>query len=240
MYGNKRILGLIPARGGSKGIKDKNIRDLCGKPLIAYSIEAAMNCELIDDVVVTTDSRTIADVALSYGAEVPFLRPSELASDTSKTIDAVLHALNELEKLGKVYDYLVLLQPTQPLRTADHISEALKTFVSNGCKGLVSVSQVNDHPILIRSILETGELAPLLGRDSTCRRQDMPPYYRVNGCIYINKVDEICYETGFNDNVVPYIMDRASSIDIDEEMDLAIAEAIIRSKLYTYEKYSIT
>ena len=117
MYKNKRIVAIIPARAGSKGIKKKNIRQLCGKPLIAYSIEVAKQCEYIDTVFVSTDSPEIQMIAEQYGAEVPFLRTKDLASDESKIIDALLYSLHELERLGKKYDYIILLQPTQPIRT---------------------------------------------------------------------------------------------------------------------------
>lgn len=231
MYNGKKILGLIPARGGSKGIKNKNIRELCGKPLIGYTIEAANGSEFIDDVVVTTDSKDIADCAQKYGAEVPFMRPESLAADNSKTIDAVLHAIQTLKEMGREYDSLVLLQPTEPLRTAKHIDEALKVFYSKGEQGVVSISEVDDNPILIRSLDSEEMLIPLLTQNSTCRRQDMPNFYRVNGCIYINKVSEIDANTSLNDNRIPYIMDRKASVDIDEEMDLRIAEMIINEKL---------
>lgn len=224
MFGKQKILALIPARGGSKGIKDKNIISLAGKPLIAYSIEAAKKSKYIDSIVVTTDSEKIAEVAKRYGARVPFLRPAELAADTSKTIDAVLHAIKTLKSMGENYDTLVLLQPTQPLRTTDDIGKAIELYYESGENGLVSISSVDDSPLLIRSIDEDGKLINLLSQNSTCRRQDMPNYYKVNGCIYINKIDEINENTSFNDNKVPFIMDKEHSIDIDELSDLWMAE----------------
>lgn len=224
MFGKQKILALIPARGGSKGIKDKNIIPLAGKPLIAYSIEAAKKSKYIDSIVVTTDSERIAEVAKRYGARVPFLRPDELAADTSKTIDAVLHAIRTLKSMGENYDTLVLLQPTQPLRTTDDIDKAIELYYENVENGLVSISPVDDSPLLIRSIDEDGKLINLLSQNSTCRRQDMPNYYKVNGCIYINKIDELNENTSFNDNKVPFIMDKEHSIDIDEMSDLWMAE----------------
>ena len=152
MYNDKKVLALIPARGGSKGIKNKNIADLCGKPLISYTIESAKNSKYIDDIVVTTDSRQIAEVSEKYGAEIPFIRPIELAGDTSKTIDAVIHAIDKLNELKRIYDVLVLLQPTQPLRTYEDIDNSIECFFRNDEKSLVSVSLVEDHPLLIRNI----------------------------------------------------------------------------------------
>lgn len=228
MFNNQKILALIPARGGSKGIKDKNIVFLAGKPLIAYSIEAAKRSKYIDDIVVTTDSEKIAETSKQYGASVPFIRPAELAADTSKTIDAVLHAIKTLKTMGKEYDVLVLLQPTQPLRTNNDIDEAIKVYYKNREEGLVSVSLVDDSPLFIRSISNEGKLLNLLSQNSTCRRQDMPEYYKVNGCIYINKIDEINGNTSFNDNRVPFIMRKEHSVDVDEMSDLWMAEYYLK------------
>lgn len=229
MFNNQKILALIPARGGSKGIKDKNIIFLAGKPLIAYSIEAAKYSKYIDDIIVTTDSEKIAEISKQYGASVPFIRPAELATDTSKTIDAVLHAIKTLKTMRKEYDVLVLLQPTQPLRTNNDIDEALEVYYKNKEEGLVSVSFVDDSPLLIRSISNEGKLLNLLSQNSTCRRQDMPEYYKVNGCIYINKIDEINENTSFNDNKVPFIMMKEHSVDIDELSDLWMAEYYLQT-----------
>lgn len=229
MFGKQKILALIPARGGSKGIKDKNIIPLAGKPLIAYSIEAAKKSKYIDNIVVTTDSEKIAEVAKQYGARVPFLRPTELAADTSKTIDAVLHAVKTLTSMGENYNTLVLLQPTQPLRTADDIDRAIELYYKNGENGLVSISPVDDSPLLIRSIGDDGKLINLLSQNSTCRRQDMLDYYKVNGCIYINKIEEIDKNTSFNDNNVPFIMPKEHSVDIDELSDLWMAEYYLKN-----------
>lgn len=227
MIEKNKIVALIPARGGSKGIKNKNIIDLCGKPLISYTIQAALESKYIDKVIVSTDSQEIADVAIKYGAEVPFLRPGELASDTSKTIDAVMHAVGELEKKKEQYDILILLQATQPLRTADDIDSAIELFIKNKGQSLVSVSPVEDNPILIRTIDNLGRMNSILPMKSTCRRQDMPLYYRVNGCIYINLISELDLNTSFNDNKIPYIMPKERSVDIDEIKDLLIAQYYI-------------
>lgn len=224
MFEDKRILALIPARGGSKGIKDKNIILLSGKPLIAYSIEAAKHSKYIDSIVVTTDSKKIACIANKYGARTPFLRPTELSNDNSKTIDAVLHAIKFLKNIDEIYDSVVLLQPTQPLRTTFDIDKAIEVYYQNNEEGLVSISPVDDNPLLIRTINSNGKLINLLSQNSTCRRQDMPRYYKVNGCIYINKIDELSNTTSFNDNSVPFIMQKENSVDIDELSDLWIAE----------------
>ena len=189
MYKNKRVLAFIPARGGSKGIPHKNIIDLNGYPLISYSITEALKSKYIDKVLVSTDDEKIASVAKEYGADVPFLRPERLASDKAKTIDAVLHAIDFMNQNGDKYDTFVLLQPTQPLRTMEDIDGAIEKYMDNNCTPLVSVSLVDDHPLLIRTIKE-GRLESLLNQSSTCRRQDMPQYYKVNGCIYINEIEK--------------------------------------------------
>ncbi len=228
MYKNKRILALIPARGGSKGIKNKNIVLLNGNPLISYSIKAALKSKYIDETVVTTDSEKIAKISKKYGASVPFMRPIELASDKSKTIDAVLHALKMLAKLGNHFDGLILLQPTQPLRTANDIDGAIELFFEKNLQGVASVSIVEDHPLLMRTIDENRNLHSLLEENSTCRRQEMKNYYKVNGCIYINQIDEISKDTSFNDNPIGFVMETSHSVDIDEIKDLYIAEVYLK------------
>ncbi len=233
MIGNRKILAFIPARGGSKGIKDKNIHPLCGKPLISYTIECAKKSKFIDEVLVSTDSPTIASVSRKYGASVPFLRPAELAKDTSKSIDAVLHAITELKNKGKNFDILVLLQPTSPLRAIRDVDNALKTFIKNNEQPLASVSEVNDNPILIRTIDSKGVLKNLLNANSTIRRQDMTKYYRINGSIYINRISDINKDTSFNDNPIPYIIPSNRSVDIDEMKDLIIAEYYITASKNT-------
>lgn len=221
MYQNQRILAVIPARGGSKGIPGKNTIDLCGKPLIAYSIEQAIACPYVDDVIVSTDSEHIRDVALHYGAQVPFLRPSELATDTSKTIDALLYTVERLKEQGSSYDYLLLLQPTQPIREAFHLTEAIEMLIDSKQTSLVSVSPVKEHPILMRTIDTDGHLLSLLNMPSTVRRQDFPNVYKVNGSIYLNRIDASFHsDTSLNDNLVPYIMDSQYAIDIDSLEDL--------------------
>ena len=220
MINNLKVLALIPARGGSKGIKDKNIVDVCGKPLIAYSIIAAQKSKYIDDVIITTDSEKIKEVAEKYGADVPFLRPAELATDNAKTIDAVMHSINTLKEMGRDYDILLLLQPTCPLRTIDDINNSLELFVSKNYTSLVSVNKVNEHPILMRKINEDGIMENLLNLPSTIRRQDMPPIYKVNGSIYINLINKLNNETSLNDNPLAYITKEEHSVDIDNISDI--------------------
>lgn len=228
MFGEKRILAIIPARGGSKGIPRKNIISLCGEPLISYTIKEALCSRYIDYVMVSTEDEEIASVSRKYGANIPFMRPREMSSDQSKTIDAIMYSLNELEKTNKVFDILVILQPTSPLRTVNDIDGAIRFFFDNDCNSLMSVSEVENNPLLIRSI--TGNKAiPLMNRNSTCRRQDMEKFYVVNGAIYINEIAYINSCTSFNDNDTPYVIDRSHAVDIDEFKDIVLAEYFLGS-----------
>ncbi len=228
MINGKRVLALIPARGGSKGIPGKNTRMLAGLPLIAHTVRASLSSSYVDDTVVTTDSEEIARVARRYGAEVPFLRPAELACDTSRSIDALVHARDFLRDAGREYDAVVWLQPTSPLRDADEIDGAVETFFSHGMVALASVSEVIENPILTRRIDDYGILHPLLPTSSTVRRQDMPRFYHVNGAIYINRFDEVSPDTSLNDNPIAFVMPREKSIDIDSLEDFARAESLLK------------
>ncbi len=231
MYKGKTFLALVPARGGSKGIPNKNIKKICGKPLIAYTIEEANNSKYIDKVIVSTDSEAIRDSSIEHGAEVPFLRPIELASDEAKTIDVVLHSVDFLANSDLHFDYIILLQPTQPLRKFWHIDEAIERIVDKKAENLVSLSVVKDHPLLVRSIDHEGEVIKLIDEGSTVRRQDFPSFYKVNGAIYINKInDHLNSETSLNDNKLSYIMDAEFDLDIDEDIDLQLFEFILHNR----------
>lgn len=223
MYKEKTFLAIIPARGGSKGIIKKNIIKVNGKPLIQYTIEKAKKSKYLDKIIVSTDNEEIANIARKCGASVPFLRPKRLAEDESKTIDAMIHIIEQLSNKEEIYDYLVLLQPTQPLRQVFHIDEAIELMIEKKINSLVSVSEVKEHPILMRKITENGELDKLLCINSTIRRQEFPQYYKVNGAVYINRIDKnLTLNTSFNDNKYPYVMDTKYDLDIDEYFDLEI------------------
>lgn len=224
MIGTHSVLAIIPARGGSKGIPHKNIALTGGKPLIAHTIEAAKNCPCIDKVLVSTDDKEIAQVSRAYGADVPFLRPVYLSSDTARSIDAVLHAISFCAGHDRPYDIAVLLQPTSPLRTGEDITHALDYFMEHNCDSLLSLSELEEHPILTRQIdAETKRLKPLLSMNSTVRRQDMPPYYHVNGAIYINYCRDLTADTSLNDNHYGYVLPFPHGLDIDTPQDLELA-----------------
>lgn len=224
MIYNKKVLALIPARGGSKGIKNKNIVDLGGLPLIVYSIRAAKASNYIDDVIVSTDSLEIQKISNRYGAETPFIRPQEQASDTATTLDAVLHSLKTLEMQGRVYDILVLLQPTSPLRTVEDIDGAVELFEKVGEEGVAAISEASDPPVLMRKVMDDGRMKRFLNKNSSVRRQDMDKVYRINGSIYINLISKVNEYTSFNDNPVGYIMEKSHAVDIDELVDLEVAK----------------
>ena len=223
MYQNKRILAIIPARGGSKGIPHKNIINLCGKPLIAYSIEAAKQSTYIDTVIVSTDDVDIQQISEEYGASVPFLRDAQIASDEATTISVVVDVMERLKEKEQTFDAVVLLQPTSPLRTTEEIDVAVDVFFQNEMKGVVSVNVADVSPFLLRTI-KGSQLQRIISESSTIRRQDMPTYYEVNGAIYINAISDITESLSFNDNPIPYIMNREHSVDIDTWDDLEKAK----------------
>ena len=224
MYKQKRILAIIPARGGSKGIPKKNIIDLLGNPLLYYSIKSAKESKYIDKVIISTDDDEIAEIGKKLGADVPFLRPEEISGDKAKSIDAFIHAIKELEKLEEKYDYILLLQNTSPLRQSWHIDEAIEKLIESGERSLVAVSEVTEHPCIMRTLNEKNETFNLLNMSGDMRRQDFSPIYLVNGAIYIQKNDEyLNLDTNLNGGKLAYVMAREYSVDIDEYLDLDIA-----------------
>lgn len=224
MIENKKILAIIPARGGSKGIPRKNVKAISGKPMIQYTIEAAKECPYIDKVVVSTEDVEIADISMRAGAIVPFSRPEELATDEAKTIDVVMHAVEFYERKAERFDIIVLLQPTSPLRNAEDITKALEYFMRNEQRSLVTVSEVSESPILMRNFNKENKLEKILEEDSDVRRQDMKKFYRINGAIYINKASELNANTRFNDNEMGFVLTQEHGIDVDEPQDLVVAE----------------
>ena len=228
-----KILALITARSGSKRIPDKNIKKLCGKPLINWSIDAAKGIEDICDILVSTDSLTTADIALKAGALVPWLRPEEMASDTSSSVDVSLHALDWYQaEIGKV-DGLLLLQPTSPFRTQETIKKGIKLFSKHKMKSVVSFSPVNDHPLWCYK-LEKGTMKPFIySNEEHLKSQDLPPLYITNGSIYLINPDELRMNKSFyKGNIVPYIIDNPrESLDIDTLWDWEIAEMICNKEI---------
>ena len=221
----KKILGLIPARGGSKGFPDKNIANLNGKPLIGYTIEASLNSQYITHTVVSSDSSRILDVAAQSGATT-LIRPAEYASDTASSDSVVSHALDALSTL---FDVVVLLQPTSPLRTSVMIDQAIHQFLNSDATALISVCEVDNKLYKAFSMDEYGYLTGVSNNEFPfMRRQDLPPAYMSNGAIYIVDVKEFLDNPGFyTSKTLSYIMDSNSSLDVDSEEDLnAVLQAM--------------
>ncbi|MEK8199504.1 acylneuraminate cytidylyltransferase family protein [Lysinibacillus sp. FSL M8-0134] len=228
MYKGKSILAIIPARKGSKGIRRKNMYDINGKPLIFYTINEAKKSIYIDDILVSTDCIDTKKYVESFSIEVPFLRASSLAQDETNIIDVILADLKKLKLNGKVYDYIIVLQPTQPLRRKFHIDDAIKLIVETNKSSLVSVSKVTEHPYFIRELNKDGSLKSIINVNSTIRRQELPNYYKVNGLIYINKIDENLNEyTSLNDNELAFITDIKYDLDIDSLEDIKKFKGLI-------------
>lgn len=212
-----RVLGIIPARSGSKGVRNKNIREFRGKPLMAHSIQSALKSGVCDEVFVSTDSEEYAQIAKEWGASVPFLRSKESARDESKSIDCVIEALEHYKERGEEFDAVILLQPTSPLRNEVHIAEAYEKFLQYR-EDLASVCESLENPLFMRRIKDE-RLCNLLSLPSSVRRQDLQKCYVLNGAIYINAISRLSENTSFNDNPLSYVMGREESLDIDEEGD---------------------
>ncbi|MFT4004117.1 MAG: acylneuraminate cytidylyltransferase family protein [Lacrimispora sp.] len=231
MYKNKTFLAVIPARSGSKGIKDKNIRELNHKPLMAYTIEACLKSGLFDEIIVSTDSAAYGEIAEKYGASVPFFRPKELASDQAATNDVIFHVISELRQLGKTFDYFMLLQPTSPLRTERHIMESAHLILGNHGDAVIGVCRAESVSYLNVQLTETGEIKVGFPDKRQVRRQDQPPEYRINGAVYLASTDYFLRHGSFYEGrALPYFMNAFDSVDIDDEFQLKIAELLLQDK----------
>lgn len=228
MIRGARILAVIPARGGSKGVPRKNLRVVAGRPLIAWTIEAAQGSRYIDCLIVSSDDPTIIEAARREGCEAPFVRPAELARDETPGIDPVLHALRELPG----FDYVVLLQPTSPLRSAQDIDGCIDRCVAGGVDACVSVSEPDKSPYWMYTFAPDARLVPLLGTAGVGhRRQDLPPVYALNGAVYVARCDTLAKSRSFiGDNTIGYVMPEERALDIDTELDLEIAQLLLASK----------
>ncbi|MGH7895511.1 MAG: cytidylyltransferase domain-containing protein [Candidatus Binatia bacterium] len=228
-----KILAVVPARGGSRGIPRKNIRLLCGRPLLAWTADVARAAKTLDRVVLTTDDTEIAEVGRGAGLEVPFLRPAELARDDTPGVAPVLHALDWLAAHeGYRPDAVMLLQPPSPLRRAEHIEEAVALFERTGADCVVSICQPDYHPYWMK-VIRDGVLAPFMREGARYNaRQELPPVYRTNGAIYLARADRVLERRTFElERTVPYVMRREDSVNIDDEFDWWIAEQRLRERV---------
>lgn len=222
-------IAIIPARSGSKGLKDKNIKDLCGKPLMAYSIEAALESGVFDEVMVSTDSEKYAEIARKCGAQVPFLRSEYTASDSSSSWDMVDEVLDGYRKLGKEFDTFCLLQPTSPLRNVDDIKSAYNLFSEKADFAVISVCEAEHSPLWCGKLPDNGEFINFIDRDGMNQRQAAGKYYRLNGAIYIVNCEKYKDERFFyQKGSFAYLMPQIRSVDIDTEMDFRLAEMLIK------------
>ena len=221
-------LYVIPARGGSKGIPRKNIKPLNGKPLIYYSIDVARELAVDADICVSTDDDEIIHFIEVYGLSIPFKRPKELATDSAGTYEVLLNAIDYYEKKGKIYDVVILLQPTSPLRNADDVRNAINLF-NNGIDMVVSVRQSHSASVICHE-LESGYLELTLAKNAN-RRQDCENYYEYNGAIYVINVASLKkMKLGEFQKIKKYVMSMEHSIDIDNEMDWVMAELISKKE----------
>ncbi len=226
------ILAVVTARAGSKRLPNKNILEIAGKPLIAWSIEAGLGSGIVDKLVVSTDDQHIADIGKSYGGDVPFMRPDSLATDTATSVDVVLHMINSLEESGQYYKYLLLLQPTSPLRTSRHIADAYKFLKKKNAKAVISVCEV-EHPVeWINTLPDDCSMDNFLGEEVTNKRsQDFPIRYRLNGAIYIIDIETFKSTRSFipAEGAYAFLMDLDSSVDIDTMNDFRFAEVLLET-----------
>lgn len=229
------MLAIIPARGGSKGVPRKNIKDLAGKPLIYYTIKTAKESNHIDRIIVSTDDEEIADIALKYGAEVPFLRPEELATDKAKAIDNYIYTINKLNEMNSdVIEEFIVLQPTSPLRTTSDIDNAIKIFYENKADTVISVVKAEHPPIWYKKINDKGVLADYFPfADNSLNRQEAEETYLPNGAIYIFNYEALIKNYRYyNSQTYPYVMKRENSIDVDTILDFKLAELLLTQISY--------
>lgn len=222
------VLAVIPARGGSKGIPGKNIKQLCGKPLIAWTIDVAKKAKCIDQIVVSSDDKWTLDIAKSFGVSTPFVRPPELATDDTPGILPILHAIDQLPG----YDWILVLQPTSPLRTAEDIEGIFSFCMEKEAPAAVSICKSFEQPHWMYQKTNDCRLLPLI---SDCpqmtRRQDLPSFYVLNGALYLAKTEWLkTNETFISDETVSFEMPRERSVDIDEQRDWDLAESFLCPK----------
>ncbi len=226
-----KVLGLITARGGSKGVPGKNIKLLCGKPLLAYTVETALKAEKLTRVILSTEDEEIAEIGRELGVEIPFMRPAELAEDTTPTFPVVKHALLKLQEKGDYFDAVCLLQPTNPLRRAEDIDNCIELLTGSGVDCVVSVLPVPDeyNPKWVYQMESDGKIKLLCGdKEPIPRRQDLPPAYFREGSIYVTRSETILSGNSlYGEDTMGYQIDSKFSVNIDTESDWQRAENLV-------------
>lgn len=231
MYKEKSFIAIIPARSGSKGLVDKNIKIIAGKHLIGYTIEAAIKSAVFDKIIVSTDSDQYAAISRTYGAECPYLRPNEISKDESSTADVIEYILEKELELGNEYDYFCLLQPTSPLRNEINIVEATDLLIDKDAKSIVSVCEAEHSPALMNFLPESLNMNNFISVQNNKRRQELGKYYRLNGAIYICNSKFFLEEKNFyGSDSYAHIMDKRNSVDIDDIFDFKYAEMLLKEK----------
>ena len=231
----KTFLGVITARGGSKRLPAKNVLDLAGKPLIGWTIDAALESKYIDELIVSTEDEEIADISKTFGANVPFMRPKELSADNVHPVEVVIHAVNYfLNEHKKEFDYVLFLQPTSPLRNEHDIDKAIEFLYSSKADAVISVCEAEHSPLWYNILPEDLSMKNFLRDDLKAKMsQDLPMYYRVNGAIYLCKTKRLLKENTFflKDNIFAFLMDVKRSVDIDSLVDFKLAEILMQTNM---------
>lgn len=225
MINHKKVIAIIPARAGSKGLVKKNLALLAGKPLIAWTIEEAKKSTYIDQLIVSTDGEDISQVARDYGAHVPFMRSETLAKDDTAMMEVILDVLDKMPE----YDYVILLQPTSPLRVVQDIDACLELCDENNAPACVSVSPAKGHPYWMYYFHQKSLIPLVENANNVTRRQDLPPVYQLNGAVYVAKTQWLRDKKTFmTKETLGYNMPKNRSVDIDDEFDFQLAACLLQ------------
>lgn len=229
MYKGKSFLAIIPARSGSSGLKDKNIKPLAGKPLLAHTIEAAKQSSVFDYIFVSTDSQAYADIAINHGANVPFLRPSTISTGDSHANEYLVHALTSLQNIGKKFDYFVLLLPTSPLRTSEDIRSGVEILTQDDkIQSVVGIYDAEHIPLISNTLPKDGSIYGFLPEKNNKNRQELPTYYTISGAFYaMNTQAFLLTKNFYGQQSRPFIMQKEHCIDVDTQLDFDFAQFLL-------------
>lgn len=234
MYNDMKILAVVTARGGSKGLPGKNVRDFCGKPLVAWAVEAALSAKLVDHVVVSTDDQEIADAAKMAGGDVPFMRPAELANDTASSIDVVLHAIDWLAERGQTFNIVVMVEPTSPLRMGTDIDAALRQMIDGKAPAIAGICEAEcTHPAFMFRLEENSRMVSYTGQQpNSLRRQDLDATYYLEGSVYASLIPVLREKRGYyHADTIGFVVPKWMAVEIDDIDDFIMAEALFKHKV---------